>query len=104
MENEFCLECGYEDHLIRDCLFRRIGNAAPVRPALSAQQSMTNKGPTRGGAPLPLQQHAFDQAQRGARAGVGHGISQAYNLITEEARASDEIEAGCDARYLKQEL
>ena len=73
------------------------------RPVLLAFPVMKNPGPTGRGVPLPPQQHTFDHAQRGTRAEVGHGRSQAYNLTIEEARASDEIEAGCDARYLEQE-
>lgn len=43
------------------------------------------------------QQHAYDQAQRGARAGAGRRRSQAYNLTMKEVQASGKVVTGCDA-------
>ena len=102
MANGLCMACGFGNHLIGDCLFKRTWNfaatplalsARAVPPALSTPPMRMNPGPT-GIALLPPQSQAFSQAQKGVKPGIRCRRGQAYNLTLEEAEASEEVWAG----------
>ena len=103
MANGPCLICESRNLSIGDCPFRRTGNIVLAPQELLAPPVRRNLGPTGRGVSLTLQRHAYDQAQRGARAGVGRERSQTYNLTAEEAEALDEVVVGCGARCPDQE-
>jgi len=91
------LVSGFRKHLIGDCLFKETRNAAPVRPVLPAPPVMRNPGPVDRGAPLPFQQQAYGQAEKGARVGADGRRSQVYYLTSKEANALE-----CGAQYPEQ--
>jgi len=103
MANGLCLACGTGSHAIRDCPFRRIGNMAPIRPALPAPPfpappQRRNPEPVDQRAPFPPQQ--YDHPQRGARPRADYGRGQVHNMAAE---VSDEAAAEYEAQYLEQE-
>ena len=82
-----CLICGSDEHQVPDCPRNK---NKPALPALPAPPVRRNNGPVGRGAPLPPQNHVFNQAQRRA----GRGAGQAYNLTTEETDGSTDVVAG----------
>jgi len=103
MANGLCLACGTGRHAIRDCPFRRVGNMAPVRPALPAPPLPApplrrNPEPVDRRAPFPPQQ--YDHPQRGARPRADYGRGQVHNMTAE---VSDEAAAEYEAQYQEQE-
>ena len=101
--NGLCLACGTGSHAIRDCPFRRVGNAAPVRPALPAPAHPApalpapplrrNPEPVDRRAPFPPQQYGHQQ--RGMRTRADQGRGQTYILAAE----ASEDAAGCADQY-----
>ena len=87
---------------MNDCPFKEARTAAPIRPTLPAMPVKRNPGPVDRELHFP-QQNPFDQAHRRVRAGTCRGKSQAYNLIAEKARVSNEVGAGSGAWYTEQE-
>jgi len=98
-----CLICGYKDHSVNNCPFKRIYPTPPILPAraappvLSAPPLRSNPEPISRRVSFSPQQH--DQSQRGAIAGRG----QIYKLSAEEAEAPDEVMVGYGAQYLEWE-
>lgn len=74
MANELCLVYGSSNHFVGDCPHNRTENNTPVLSALPVPPVRRNPGPVIIGTPLPPQQQAFGQAQKG----------QAYDLTADE--------------------
>ena len=85
--------------MLNDCPLRRTKNSVADQPALPAPPVMRIQGPSSRGAPLPSQQHAFNQAQEDRRIGVDGRRNQVYHFTAEEAETSHEVLERYGAQY-----
>ena len=101
------MACGAGSHALRDCLHRKFGHVAPVRPtlpapahpapALPAPPLRRNPEPVDRRVPLPPQR--YDHQQRGMRPRADQSRGQAYIMAAE---ASDDT-AEYEDQYPEQE-
>ena len=89
-----CLLCGSSDHQMTECVLFKPRDLIPTLPSPPMQR---NPGPVGRGAPLPLQNQAFIQNQRGAENGRGRG--QVHLMAAETVGVSDNLAEGNDSTH-----
>ena len=78
MANGLCLAYGSSDHSLGECPHRRTRNNTPALTVFPTPPVRGNPGPVVIRAPLPPQQQAFYQAQRGAMFSADRGKGQVH--------------------------
>jgi hypothetical protein len=93
-EQGLCLLCGSPDHRMTECPRFKQQELVPTLPAPPVQR---NPGPVGRGAPLPPQNQAFVQHQRGA--GNGRGRGQINQMTAETVGMPDHLAEGNDSAH-----